>query len=63
MAPAPDEADATEVEIRFHARPEGGTTVSIEHRGWERLGARGPDRRQANERGWGGLLPHYVSAL
>ena len=58
-----DEADATEVEIRFDARPEGGTTVSIEHRGWERLGARGPDRREANERGWGGLLPHYVSAV
>jgi hypothetical protein len=35
----------------------------VEHRGWERLGARGPDRRQANERGWGGLLPHYLSAL
>ena len=44
-----DEADATVVEIRFDARPEGGTTVSIEHRGWERLGARGPDRREANE--------------
>ena len=58
-----DEPDATEVEILFDARPEGGTTVSIEHRGWERLGARGPDRRQANERGWGGLLPHYISAV
>ena len=58
-----DEADATEVEIRFEQRAGGGTTVTIEHRGWERLGARGPDRRDANRRGWAGLLPHYVAAV
>jgi uncharacterized protein YndB with AHSA1/START domain len=58
-----DRADATEVEIRFAERPGGGTTVTIEHRGWERLGARGPDRRDANRRGWAGLLPHYVAAV
>jgi uncharacterized protein YndB with AHSA1/START domain len=58
-----DRADATEVEIRFEEAPEGGTRVTIEHRGWERLGARGPDRRDANRRGWAGLLPHYVDAI
>jgi uncharacterized protein YndB with AHSA1/START domain len=58
-----DRADATEVEIRFDAAPEGGTIVTIEHRGWDRLGGRGPDRRTANERGWAGLLPHYVAAV
>ena len=56
-------ADATEVEIRFAPQPGGeGTAVEIEHRGWERLGDRGPQRRERNERGWGGLLPAYVAA-
>ena len=58
-----ERADATEVEIRFASQPGGeGTTVEIEHRGWERLGERGPQRRERNERGWGGLLPAYVAA-
>jgi uncharacterized protein YndB with AHSA1/START domain len=56
-----DRADATEVEIRFVER-ESGTRVEIEHRGWERLGARGPDWREANKGGWAGLLPHFVKA-
>lgn len=49
---------ATEVEVTFTA-VDGGTRVTLEHRGWERLGAGGPDRRDANGRGWAGLLPHY----
>ena len=56
-----DRADATEVEIRFE--PSGdGTLVTVEHSGWERLGARAAERRERNERGWAGLLPHYVAA-
>jgi len=57
-----DRTDATEVEIAF--LPEAGdrTRVEIEHRGWERLGARGPARREGNFAGWGGLLPHFVAA-
>jgi uncharacterized protein YndB with AHSA1/START domain len=56
-----DRADATEVEIAFAPAPEG-TAVTIVHRGWERLGAMGPERRQRNERGWSGLVPHFVAA-
>ncbi|HEY2635999.1 MAG TPA: SRPBCC domain-containing protein [Solirubrobacteraceae bacterium] len=56
-----DRADATEVELAF-APDAAGTRVDIEHRGWERLGARGPERRQANERGWGGVLPAFTAA-
>jgi uncharacterized protein YndB with AHSA1/START domain len=56
-----DRADATEVEITFE--PDGaGTAVTIVHRGWERLGALGPERRERNARGWGGLLPHFERA-
>ncbi len=57
-----DRADATEVEITFAASQRDGTTVSIEHRGWERLGARGPERRQQNQHGWSSLLPHFQAA-
>jgi uncharacterized protein YndB with AHSA1/START domain len=57
-----DRADATEVEIRFLEQPDATTRVEIEHRGWERLGARGLERRDANHAGWGSLLPHYLEA-
>ena len=56
-----DRADATEVEIRF--LPAGSVTrVEIEHRGWEKLGAKGAARREGNLGGWGSLLPHFVDA-
>ena len=57
-----DRADATEVEIVFRAVGDGRTRVDIEHRGWERLGARATERRDANRGGWQTLLPHYVAA-
>lgn len=54
-----DRADATEVEIVF--TPDGGETeVRIDHRGWERLGARGDAWRARNRSGWDTLLPWYV---
>jgi uncharacterized protein YndB with AHSA1/START domain len=57
-----DRADATEVEIVFASGAGGGTDVTITHRGWERLGAKGPERRERNRRGWDGLIPHYRRA-
>jgi uncharacterized protein YndB with AHSA1/START domain len=56
-----DRADATEVEIGF-APTADGTAGTIVHRGWERLGAAGPERRERNRRGWDGLIPHYLRA-
>jgi uncharacterized protein YndB with AHSA1/START domain len=56
-----DRADATEVDISFTGDP-GGTLVTIVHRGWDRLGARGEELRERNGRGWAGLLPRYVAA-
>jgi len=56
-----DRADATEVEIKF-VESGAGTRVEIEHRGWDRLGALGPDWRNANLAGWRGLLPHFIAA-
>ena len=57
-----DRADATEVEITFVDQGDGTTRVDIEHRGWERLGARGPRWRDANGAGWDGVLPSFRSA-
>jgi hypothetical protein len=56
-----DPSRATEVDVSFagHAT---ATTVTITHRGWERLGADGPAWRQRNLAGWDGLLPHYRQA-
>jgi len=56
-----DRADATEVEIRFKGGGQASTRVEIEHRGWERLGGDGPAWREANQGGWNGVLPEYVS--
>ena len=56
-----DRADATEVEVRFEAAGDG-TAVSIEHRGWERLGAVAEERRERNRRGWGGVIERYRAA-
>jgi uncharacterized protein YndB with AHSA1/START domain len=53
-----DRADATEVEVTFAAAG-SGTAVSIVHRGWERLGAKGPERRERNRMGWAGVTQHY----
>jgi uncharacterized protein YndB with AHSA1/START domain len=57
-----DRADATEVEIIFTPAEGDGTTVSILHHGWDRLGARGPQLRQQNQHGWAGLLPAFQAA-
>ena len=57
-----DRADATDVEIRFLEEDGGRCRVEIEHRGWERLGEHGPERREANGHGWNGVLPHFVTA-
>jgi uncharacterized protein YndB with AHSA1/START domain len=52
----------TELEVRFAAGADGGTVVEIEHRGWERFGEAGDDRRGWNDRGWSGVIPRYVAA-
>ena len=57
-----DASDATDVEIRFIAQSDSSTTVEIEHRGWDRLGAGGQDRRDRNYGGWATLLPHFIAA-
>jgi uncharacterized protein YndB with AHSA1/START domain len=56
-----DRADATEVEVTFEAEAEG-TAVAIVHRGWERLGAKGPERRERTKAGWASVIEPYRRA-
>jgi uncharacterized protein YndB with AHSA1/START domain len=57
-----DRSVATEVDVTFTAEEGGGTSVRIVHRGWERLGARGPELQRRNRDGWAGVVPHYRQA-
>jgi len=57
-----DRADAAEVEVSFAPEAEAATTVTIVHRGWERLGAEGPVRRERNRQGWDGVTGPYRQA-
>ena len=51
----------TEVEIRFE--PDGeGTVVRLEHRGWEKLGARAVEAREGHDGGWQLPLERFVAA-
>lgn len=56
--PGIPEAAATEVEVTFTARG-AETRVDIEHRGWERLGARASFVRGVMDGGWPGVLARF----
>jgi uncharacterized protein YndB with AHSA1/START domain len=58
-----DRAEATVVDIQFLPRGDAATRIEIEHRGWERLGTVGEERREGNRKGWDGVLPHFVAAV
>jgi uncharacterized protein YndB with AHSA1/START domain len=49
--PGRDADEATEVEVRFEPVA-GGTRVTLEHRGWEALGARAAESRENYDKGW-----------
>lgn len=53
---------ATEVAITFVADGPDRCRLEIVQTGWERLGDEGAPWREANTRGWNGLLPHFVEA-
>jgi hypothetical protein len=48
--------------VQFLDNRDGGSTVRIEHTGWDRLGDEGSAWRDANRGGWSGLLPHFKAA-
>jgi uncharacterized protein YndB with AHSA1/START domain len=57
-----DRSDATDVELTFVDLGDGTTRLDIVHRGWERLGAKGLEWREANTDGWSALIPNFIAA-
>jgi uncharacterized protein YndB with AHSA1/START domain len=59
----PDPAKATEVEVTFSAE-DGGTRVTLEHRGFELHGDAGAGMRESvgSDGGWPSLLERYRAA-
>lgn len=53
--------ESTEVSVSFTGEGDT-TTVTMVHRGWERLGAAGPERRERNRLCWRGVIPHFRAA-
>jgi uncharacterized protein YndB with AHSA1/START domain len=60
-SPQPDPDKASEVEVVFTGSPEGGTDVTLEHRGWERHGEGAHEYRDGFERA--GAWPHALERL
>jgi uncharacterized protein YndB with AHSA1/START domain len=62
--PVPDPARASVVEVRFEARAEGGTQVTLEHREFERHGAGATEYRtaMASRQGWPYILEAFAAA-
>ena len=52
---------AQEVEVRFSADG-GGTLVELEHRGWQKLGARAAEARAGYDEGWTVVLGEHFAA-
>lgn len=53
----------TEVEVTFEPFAESRTRVRLEHRGWDRLGERGPVGRASYDSGWDAVLTAYLGRL
>ncbi len=60
--PGQDASLATEVEVTFGESP-GGTRVTLEHRGWDRLGADAEAARLSYDEGWPIVLGGYERLL
>jgi len=58
-----DRSDASDILVTFEPVTDARTRVTIEHTGWERLGADGLDWHDTEMGGWLDLLPHYLRAI
>ncbi len=57
---APEWTAPTEIIVCFIAEDARTTRVELEHRGWERLGAIGLERRDGYLNGWPAVLGNFV---
>ena len=57
----PEWGAGTEVEVRFSPEKDG-TRVDLEHRGWERAGARAQEQRNNYDGGWQRIFACFAAA-
>ncbi|MEV6332864.1 SRPBCC domain-containing protein [Streptomyces sp. NPDC051909] len=57
-----DASESTDVEVRFEPT-EGGTRVTVEHGGWERIPSAGPGMPEGYSHGWAELLGYYTETV
>jgi hypothetical protein len=57
-----DATQATDVSLTFVDLGDGTSRLDIIQTGWEHLGAEGPTWREANNNGWGALVPWFRAA-
>jgi uncharacterized protein YndB with AHSA1/START domain len=63
LAWKPNDRPEPPTEVEIHFEPDGdGTIVRLEHRGWERLGARAAEARDGYDGGWRLPLERFVAA-
>jgi len=60
--PNPNPVAASTLEVRFAPTPEGGTELTLEHRGWEEFGTDGAELRESYDGGWEIVLAPYETA-
>ena len=58
--PGRSPSEETEVEVRFEIQ-NGATRLTLEHRGWERLGDKAGDRRSSYDSGWPLVLERFAA--
>ncbi|MEM9069454.1 MAG: SRPBCC family protein [Myxococcota bacterium] len=59
--PGRDASSAQHVEVRFESGT--STTVTLTHKGWEKLGDEAQTHRDGYDSGWDGVLADYVGAI
>ena len=62
LAWKPNDRPEPPTEVEIHFVPDGdGTIVSLEHRGWDKLGARAAEAREGHDGGWQLPLERFVA--
>jgi uncharacterized protein YndB with AHSA1/START domain len=63
LAWKPNDRPEPPTEVEIHFDPDGdGTIVRLEHRGWDKLGARAGEAREGHDGGWQLPLERFLAA-
>ena len=63
LAWKPNDRSEPPTDVEIHFEPDGdGTIVRLEHRGWDKLGARATEAREGHDGGWQLPLERFAAA-